>query len=109
MASRLRKRLKTNAAVNTRAITADHDVHVIQAVSSGGAYAVGVVKRVVIPALIQHAVTVAGGIEIGGYNVSVVVDLMDGRPSRPFSGRVKRRVGFALVGGGKRQVSRCWS
>jgi hypothetical protein len=95
---------KTNTAVDTRPITADHDEVVIQADTSGAAHAVGVVKRVVLSRVKQHAVTVARGIEIGGYNVSVVVDFMDGRPNRPFPGRVKRRVGCAPVGGSKRQV-----
>src|SRR5271166_3056068 len=69
IASRLCKRLITNAAVGTRPITADHDEHVIQADTSGAAYAVGVVKRVVRSGVKQYTVTVAGGIEIGGYNV----------------------------------------
>src|SRR5208337_3842281 len=98
------KRFKTSAAVDTGPITADNDVHVIQADTSSAAYAVGVVKRVVGAPFIQYAVAVAGGIEIGTYDVSVVVDFMDGRPNRPFPGRVKRRVGCALVGGSKRQV-----
>ena len=105
IASLFRKRLITNAAVDTRPITADDDEVVIQAVSSGAAHAVGVVKRVVVSRVVQPAVTVAGGIVIGAYNVSVVVDFMDGRPKRPFPGRVKRRVGRALVGGSKRHVS----
>src|SRR5271167_4130331 len=104
IASRCCKRLKTNASVGARPITADNDVHVIQADTSSAAYAVGVVKRVVGAPFIQHAVTVAGGIEIGTYNVSVVVDFMDGCPNRPFPGRVKLREGLALVGGSERVV-----
>jgi hypothetical protein len=92
---------EANAAKHTRTVATDNTELVIYTVSSRATDAARVVKHVLFAEVQQDTVAIACTIKHGGYDVSLVVDIVNSGSSRPFPFAVKWLERFALISCGK--------